>query len=1459
MSFGNPLALLFLLGVPLLLILYTVRRRRLEATVSSLLLWVLPAGEPQGRTLFRRLRLPLILLIQILLVTALALALARSGFLTRTAGFGRAVLIVDTSASMQATDERPSRFARALGEARAVLDRLAPGEEAILIAAGPRPTVAVPLTREVGELRTGLARLRTQDGGADLAAALRLAAAFAEGAGPTEVHLFTDGASGQALPALPRSVDLRVHPVGGPAPNVAITGLRVRKNYYSGAQHELFVALANTGQKTVTFPLVVTLEGARLSRQQVTLPPQTRRSLIVPLSHRGGGALEVTAEVADALAVDNRAWALLPPPRTLRVLLVTRGNLFLEQALRSDPQVELALSPPPLFDGDPGEYDVVVLDGAAPALLKRGRYVLLNAVAGNTPLEVTGTIRNPVIVDWDRSHPAMRFLDLSQVVIEEALRVRPLAGGRALIESTLTPLALAFEEGGLRMVFVGFDPVRSDLPLRAAFPLFLSNAIRWLYPTRLEDLPLQTATGHTLTVAVPPGVTGVRVTAPDGTVREVPVVRGGVALPEAAVAGIYLLEAGEWQQRVAANLVDEDESNLTPRLTVPPGGADVEGVRAFEVYRELWPLLTVLALALLLLEALLFSRSARPVPGSALAARGAVATLCLAALLLPQVEGRGDRLNVLFLLDESDSVPYSERLAARQFVREALAAMRGEDRAGVAAFAGTARLELPLDKGVRPLLRPGGEPGRQTNLAEGIAFALAAFPRDGAHRVVLLSDGNETRGDAVAEALRAREREVELYVRPVGGWRDTEVLLERMVLPREVKRGEPFAVRVVAWASAAASGHLSLYRDGKFVGSQKVELEPGKNAFAYRQTLSGTGFHVYQAALEVGNDTLEENNRAAGVVAVRGQPKVMVVDRDPEQARHLLGALRAQEMEPVLVDPARFPRDLPPLLAYDGVILSNVSSLRFSRQQMELVRTYVRDQGGGLLMLGGEESFGVGGYFHTPVEEALPVTMEARQKLDVPSLAVVLVIDRSGSMETSVDRFTKLDLAKEAAQLVVELLDERNEVGVVAFDTANTWVVPVGRAERKDQIINEIGSIKSGGGTDMFPALKEAYEILYARDALLKHLIVLSDGQSAAADFGGLIRRMTKDKITVSTVAIGRDADVRLMRDISRWGRGRFYFTEDPQSIPRIFTLEAQLASKSAIIERPFRPVLTHGYHEILRSVDWREVPPLGGYVATTPKLTAEVLLASPQGDPVLAAWRFGVGRAAAFTSDLKAKWGVLWLRWPPFGRVVAQMVRWTLRTKDRADVVTHVAFRDGKGIVSLEAANPQGEFINFIEAEAGIIGPDGSRTVIPLTQVAPGQYEGSFAAEEQGAYLIGVAQRRQGTMIGSEIGSLVLPYSPEHRSTGVNQALLARLASLTGGGFLEKPEEAFRVNRRLSRQPRDAWPFFLGTALLLFLGEVAARRLRQVRAGGGPAGGGAAGGEVAGMAVTIVRGRKWR
>ena len=408
---------------------------------------------------------------------------------------------------------------------------------------------------------------------------------------------------------------------------------------------------------------------------------------------------------------------------------------------------------------------------------------------------------------------------------------------------------------------------------------------------------------------------------------------------------------------------------------------------------------------------------------------------------------------------------------------------------------------------------------------------------------------------------------------------------------------------------------------------------------------------------------------------VRGRPQVLVADKDRSHAQSLAAALRSQNIEVTVVEPAEIPKDMAGLQKYDGVVLSNVSSLKLTRPQMTQIRDYVRDYGGGLMMLGGEESFGLGGYYRTPIEEALPVTMEVKQKVEIPSLAVVLSIDRSGSMAMSTDeKVTKLDLAKEAAHLVVDLLDERNEVGVMSWDTEFIWDATVRSAKDKAAIHHAIATIKAGGGTDGYPALKESYAVLFDRPALLKHVIFLSDGQMTRGDFQGLLRRMSKDKITVSTVAIGKDADVQLMVDVAKWGRGRFYYTEDSQTIPA--DLHARdpaglqgLAHRAAVQAAADAPS-----HEAMQEIDWKAVPPLGGYVATSLKPTAELVLMSHQEDPILATWRFGLGRAAAFTSDAKAKWGVLWLRWRDFNKFWAQLTRWTLRSGTRSDTDRHGA-----------------------------------------------------------------------------------------------------------------------------------------------------------------------------------------
>ncbi len=429
-----------------------------------------------------------------------------------------------------------------------------------------------------------------------------------------------------------------------------------------------------------------------------------------------------------------------------------------------------------------------------------------------------------------------------------------------------------------------------------------------------------------------------------------------------------------------------------------------------------------------------------------------------------------------------------------------------------------------------------------------------------------------------------------------------EVVAESMVCRRRSSSASPSRPRWWRGATRTRRAALSLFRNGEFLGSQIVRFAAGKNVFSYRQSLDNSGIHVYQAAIEVDGDTIEDNNRAVGTVVVRGRPQVLLAEKDRTHAQSLAAALRSQNIDVTVVEPAGIPKDMAGLQKYDGVVLSNVSSLKLTRPQMAQIRDYVRDHGGGLMMLGGEESFGLGGYYRTPIEEALPVTMEVKQKVEIPSLAVVLSIDRSGSMAMSTDeKVTKLDLAKEAAHLVVDLLDERNEVGVMSWDTEFIWDAPVRSAKDKPAIHHAIATIKAGGGTDGYPALKESYAILFDRPALLKHVIFLSDGQMTRGDFAG----------PAPPDGEGQDHGVhgrhRQGRRRPAHGRHRQVGTRAASTTPR--TPRRSRGSSRWRRSWPPRPRSSSSRssrssrrpaHEAMQEIDWKQVPPLGGYVATS-------------------------------------------------------------------------------------------------------------------------------------------------------------------------------------------------------------------------------------------------------------------
>jgi len=805
--------------------------------------------------------------------------------------------------------------------------------------------------------------------------------------------------------------------------------------------------------------------------------------------------------------------------------------------------------------------------------------------------------------------------------------------------------------------------------------------------------------------------------------------------------------------------------------------------------------------------------------------RALIVTLLVLSLAGLQTVRTNDQQCVFFLLDVSDSLPSEQKTEALAYVKRALKQMRGDDLAGVIVVGSEALMELSparslqLDK-VQSSLSP-----TRTDLAAALRLALAAFPEGTVRKIVLLTDGNENLGNALDEANLAASDDVQIDVVPLAAEYEKEVLAEKLVLPSQVKIGEPFGLRLVLRSLQPTTATIRLLRNDEHVRSYDAELVEGVNSLELPQIIDEAGFYEYQAIVETPNDTLAENNRALGFCLIRGQPKVLYCEGDPGGEQYLLPALRGAHIATDLVGLSGVPLALGELQQYDALILSDVRADLISLEQMMAIRAAVRDLGIGLIMLGGEDSFGVGGYYQTPIEDALPVYMDVRRKQKMPGLAMELVIDKSGSMAMTMLGASKVDLAKEAAIAAVKVLNPQDEIGVICFDEATKEVVKLQRASNKGRIGDQIAQIRAGGGTQMYGAMHKAFERLKGSNAKLKHCILLTDGQSMSADFEGLARQMSRSGITISAVAVGSDSAIGLLQAIAKLGKGNFYYTDSPRSIPRIFTRETMLASQQFVVDEAFQP-RCDAASELLRGLDLAGVPPLLGHVMTTKKELAHNSVVTPKGDPVLTEWRYGLGRAVAFTSDAKARWGSHWVSWPGYRKFWEQVVRWTIRSVPKSPYVASLEIEAGEGRASLEAIDPDGNFVNFLKAEARVIGPGLEAERVPLQQVAPGRYEARFRARDVGQYIANIAYEDAQGQGASQVAGAQVSYPPEYAELEPNEPLLTQVADATGGAVRPDPQVAFVKTRPGVRKSTDVWPLLATLALLLFPFDVALRRL---------------------------------
>ena len=856
----------------------------------------------------------------------------------------------------------------------------------------------------------------------------------------------------------------------------------------------------------------------------------------------------------------------------------------------------------------------------------------------------------------------------------------------------------------------------------------------------------------------------------------------------------------------------------------------------------------------------------------AITLRTAVIALIVLALAELQTIWKSDRLATIFLLDVSNSVPADQQKLALDYITEASKKRWKNDLTGLVVFGKEPRVEVPPAPSELNLIGYESMVDHEnTDLGAAVKLALASFPDDTARRIVVLSDGNENRGNLFEQALTAKSLGVEVDVLPIEYSYDSEVLVEKVMIPPDVKKGETVNINVVIRASEPTTGTLQVFQKADnyrapAVGNEQptpVQLDRGINVRTLQQLITEPNFYTFSAEFipdKGSGDKRAINNIAEGFTHARGKAQVLLIEGSRNEHAELVKALREKEIEvKVLAAPKidgsggvggdPLPSDLAQLQPYDSVILANVPKEAFTESQHQLLAANCHDMGAGLVMLGGADSFGAGGWMNTPVEKALPVDMQIKAVKVQGIGAMALIMHAS---EIPEGNYWQAQVAKAA----IGALSSYDYCGLIHWENQEAWLFslrPIGSG--RNSMLRAIDRMTPGDMPDFDPSLQMAMKGLNSiPDAMSKHIVIISDGDPTPPT-PRVISQLAASKVTVTCVlaaAHGNDPNATaIMRNLALKTKGRFYIVTSPKALPRIYQKEARSISRPLIFEQgtPWLPKLNYPQTEPVMRIS-EPLPPITGLVLTSPKENelVEIPMVSPlpagQLNPVLAHWSYGLGRSVAFTSDAGRRWAKTWPDWQSYSAFWSQVIRWSMRPADRGNLSLNVRREQGRIKVVVDALDKNNQFLNFLQIRGNTVDPNLKSGPIELVQTAPGRYEGTIEnAEASGNYFISLGYKGADNVQGVISSGVSVPYSDEYRELRSNPSTLESLAAVTDGKVASWKQSADgridldRTVRAADHFRRDAgllnprsfaplWPTLLWMAACLFLGDVAVRRI---------------------------------
>jgi uncharacterized membrane protein len=810
-----------------------------------------------------------------------------------------------------------------------------------------------------------------------------------------------------------------------------------------------------------------------------------------------------------------------------------------------------------------------------------------------------------------------------------------------------------------------------------------------------------------------------------------------------------------------------------------------------------------------------------------LASRLALFTIIISALAGATVSQPISRQAVVFVGDLSASTT-PQQAFMEQWINDAIRHKRPTDQVGIVAVGRNALVEQSVNTQIDFSQFESTPDTNYTDLAAGLRLAAAILPQDSERRIVLLSDGRQNLEDALQEAQLLQQQGIRLDIVPLPTSNGPEARIDSLNAPTILHTNEHFLLHIRLFSTVAQHVTLRLYLDQALLLQQSLQLSVGEQEVTFTLLAPPAGFHTYRVTMDAPLDTISQNNEAAAFVNVQGPPHILIIQGRPNSGHNIAAALQATQINVTVGIPSDVPTTLEGLASYNAVVLADVPAVELGLPRMQVLQSFVRDLGRGLVVSGGENSYGVGGYAGTPLEETLPVRMDIPQHKDTPTIAVVLIIE-------SLENASEVNISKESAKGVISLLTPRDYIGVSKAD--GSLIIPMEHVTNKAAIERTIDTMLPEDPESYIPDLAAAETALLHTDAKIKHVILLGDGD-ATDSYSTQVLKMAREHISVSVVGtnIGSFQDLTMMQQIATWGKGRFYQADDPNTIPRILLDETRQAARRAIIEDTFVPAIV-GSHPILTGMG--ALPQLNGYVATTPKPAAQVVLTSHLDDPVLAVWQYGLGRVVAWTSDALGLWTANWLRWNNAARWWANLVTWTLSTPDSQLIVNgEIVGGNGHIIVDLPPTTSSAPgSVNQQQVQVKIIAPDLSQQTKTLQPTAPGRWEGTFPTTQVGAYLLRVtwqARNSANTGTSSELtttAGLVVPYSPEFHNSGTDLRFLNLLAHAGGGSMLGPNDNTSAFSPNLppvyAALPITFWLFVLAALLLPI--DIALRRLSSL------------------------------